>query len=200
VIDASIGDNGDPLALVRDAGEILLSDAYTACSEHSDCRVVTTSCDGCCQNGAINRGLEVAYAERLSPACEEYSGAFCTCEQPDDVARCEEGNCTAVARSMFTCYGPELNEDLAYEPGAVGCSCYDLENKSICTGSTALVCGSEGGGLGWVAVEDGPCGEPEPDLTCAEGELRPTPADCLSDFDRCWRVPSGEYCGVIVTP
>jgi hypothetical protein len=179
---------------------VQLTDAYTACAEHSDCRLVFTGCDGCCQRGAINRNLEDAFIESFQSACDDYMGVECTCELRDYVPRCEAGRCEPVLRETFDdCYGPELNEDLAYEPGAVGCSCYDLENKSICTGSTALVCGSEGGGLGWVAVEDGPCGEPEPDLTCAEGELRPTPAACLSDFDRCWRVPSGEYCGVIVT-
>jgi len=189
----------DPLALTRLSGAIQIPETYTACSEHLDCRVVSTSCDGCCQNGAINRSLQDAYGERLEPACADYDGLSCTCELPDDVARCEQGRCTVVPRAAFTCYGPELNEHLAYEPEAVGCNCNELRDKSICTGATALICTWDGGGTAWVAVEDGPCGEPSPDPTCAEGELRPTATDCLNDFGRCWRVPNGEYCGVIVT-
>jgi hypothetical protein len=71
--------------------------------------------------------------------------------------------------------------------------------KSICTGRYALICEpARGTGNVWIAVEDGPCGEPEPDLDCTEGEVRSTATACLDDFDRCWELENGEYCGVIV--
>jgi hypothetical protein len=193
--DASVVSNPDPLALMRVDSTVQLTDAYTACAAHSDCRLVFTGCDGCCQRGAINRELENAFIEHFQSACDDYMGVECTCELRDYVARCDAGRCEPVLRETFDCYGPERNEGIAYEPDSVGCNCNELPNKSICTGRTALVCLDKGGAYEWVAVEDGPCWEPEPDPTCADGEVRTTADACLADFDKCHRLANGEYCG-----
>jgi hypothetical protein len=187
----------DPLALTHIAGTIQITDAYTACETHRNCTLVSTACDACCQRGAIKGSLTNVYTEHAQAACESYQGGECDCVNDDVVARCQAGRCTSVQRDSLECYGPELNDETAYVPGSVGCSCDALANKSICTGPAGLICSWTGAGYAWAAVLDSPC-DPPPDETCSEGEVRPTADDCLRDFDWCRILSGGEYCGVLV--
>jgi hypothetical protein len=184
--------------LERDGADVAITDAYTGCQEHDDCVLAPTSCNGCCNEAAIKRELATTYELNAQAACEGYQGSICDCDFADLVPRCLSGRCRAEQRASVGCYAPEINDDGAYDEGAVGCRCDGLDGRSICT-SAALICEvAERGRLVWQAVEDGPCGEPEPDPTCADGELRDTPEACLASFKTCHRVPSGEYCGEIV--
>lgn len=192
-----MGTSIEPLVLSLVDGTIVPSTAYRYCAEHAECAMVETSCDGCCGQTAINTLLVERYSEEMPGACEGYEGPECDCAHEDLVARCIEGRCTALPREdeEVACYAPGRNEETAYESGSVGCSC-TTPGQSICTGPTALFCEHVQWDFhAWISGEDGPCGEPEPDPECGEGELRPTAEACLEAFDTCYRVPGGEYCG-----
>jgi hypothetical protein len=102
----------------------------------------------------------------------------------------------ADAGAADDCYSPTQNSEHAYETGAVGCAC-DRRDAAICVGGAALICDPIETGasrLVWSAVEDGPC-YPRADTTCANGTLRASATDCLSEFSDCYQLPSGEFCG-----
>lgn len=190
------GLGGEEFALTRAGASVLITDAYTACTRDNECVLVGNDCDGCCGMGSVREDLEDTYTANLQLACADYEGGICDCEPPDVVARCEEGHCAAEPRA---CYAPDLNDEHAYELGAIGCACPEYANKSICTEHAGLGCEQNGVGFMWAAFEDGPCGDPAPDPTCADGEVRATAIECLDDFGLCWKLESGEYCGVVIT-
>jgi hypothetical protein len=186
--------------LTRAGSTIQITDAYTACAQHSDCQLVGTSCNGCCAQGAIQSNLNDQYITNMTAACADYEGGVCDCSFEDLVPRCEDDRCAAVPRSELVCYSPEMPET-AYDDGAVGCLCDEHKEKTICMGREALICQpAVDSHYAWVAVEDGPCGEPVPDPDCKGGGVRATATACLDDFFMCWRLDTGEYCGLVDTP
>jgi hypothetical protein len=191
------GSNPLAFALTRQGAGIQITDVYRECEAHADCELVGTACNGCCNESAIHRGLIDAYTANMATACADYEGAVCDCSFEDLVPRCVDDRCAAIPReNIVECYSHALPEG-AYDADAVGCNCDDYAMKSICTGRYALMCQpSRDSKYAWIAVEDGPCGEPEPDLSCTAGEVRPTPTACLDDFEWCWQLENGEYCGV----
>jgi len=189
----------DRLALTRIDAEIQITEAYTDCDTHRDCVLVGTSCNGCCGQGAIDSTLTDTYEQHMEPACAGYQGGICDCSFPDVLPRCVDSHCEAVPRAELPCYAPGVNEDQAYEEGAVGCAC-EQRDQSICTGPVALICDESPGGPAWAAVQDGPCGEPEPDPSCSSGTLVPSAETCLAEFFYCYRVPDGQFCGTNPDP
>jgi hypothetical protein len=184
------------LALTRRGALVTITSAYTACSAHQDCTLVDTGCNGCCQLGAITREFESNYTANFELACEGYSGGICDCQPPDLVARCEDGACQAVDRAAVAdCFSPTQNHETAYDPGAVGCPCSELEAQ-ICVPPAALVCAAVGGTgrLAWTAVEDGPC-EPR-DPACAGGQVTADASECLATSTDCYQLESGEFCAM----
>lgn len=191
------GTVSDPFALTRQGSEIQITETYTMCEAHTDCELVSTSCNGCCNEGAVRSVLVDTYTARMTPACADYEGGICDCSYEDLVPRCVDDQCAALPREEVECFS-QTAPDGAYDAGAVGCNCDAYAMKSICIGRYALMCRpSRDIKHAWIAVEDGPCGEPSPDPDCTSGEVRPTATACLDDFDQCWELENGEFCGVI---
>ena len=139
--------------------------------------------------------LTETFGANLKTACADYVGAICDCQPPDLVARCIDQRCAAVPRAD-DCFSPTQNLEIAYDTGAFGCACADTA-KAICIGRFALICEPAPMTTGsvWTAVEDGPCA-PRPDTTCQTGEVRAAPDACLSEFNTCYQLPTGEFCGL----
>jgi hypothetical protein len=185
-------------ALTRDERNVVqITDAYTGCSSSNQCVIVETSCDGCCGQGTIVDELSDTYETNFALACEGIVNGGCPCDTSPLVAACRDEHCVALD-PLDACYSPSQNLDLAYRPNARGCDCPTV-GQSICISPAALVCEVLDGNPPeprWIAVEDGPCGEPEPDPSCADGEVRETAEACLADFMTCYELTSGEFCGV----
>jgi len=78
-------------------GEVTISLGLKTCSRDSDCTLVWTGCDGCCQRQAIRTSYQTWYAEAFQTACTGYSGPVCDCTPGPAVARCVRNTCEAVA-------------------------------------------------------------------------------------------------------
>lgn len=188
---------GDPYALRREGSTVPITDIYLACAESSECILELQGCGGCCPSVAVREDLWETYEEQLDLACEgQDPRPTCDCAEPVVFPVCRDNRCTTV-HIEDDCYSPYENLELAYVSEAYGCSCEELEiGASICVGRAALFCGQTvPSGQHWVAVEDGPCGEPERSPTCEAGEVRPTPEACLAEFRECYQLESGGFCG-----
>ena len=92
------------------------------------------------------------------------------------------------------CYSPFQNLEQTYQQGSVGCSC-DTPSEAICIGPAALYCTpNNAGSFVWQAVEDGVCARAVRD--CSDGTVTPDARECLQDYDECYELDSGEFCGV----
>ncbi len=200
--DAALGGDGgelliEPLTLTRVGATVQITAAYTACAHQNECVLVSTGCDGCCQQGAVHTDLTEYYDFHFETACEGYEGGMCDCEPEPLYPACRDNRCVAL-HAVNDCFSPTQNLDTAYAPDARGCDCPILR-QSICVGGAALFCSeypNDATQQRWAAVEDGPCGEPTPDPECGSGERRPTAEACLAEFNTCYALASGEYCGI----
>lgn len=86
---------GETVELVSGA-EVTISPGLKTCSRDSDCTLVWTGCDGCCQQQAIRAIYRDWYAEAFPVACTGYSGAVCDCAPAPTEARCIQQFCMAV--------------------------------------------------------------------------------------------------------
>ena len=192
------GSGVDPLALRRSDSVVLVPPVYAdACTTHTDCTLVETSCNNCCAPTAIHTALTETFEQNHERACAGYQGLACACDPADFVARCESGRCTLVPRPSLPCFSPTSNLDRAYDPELVGCACSEFD-RAICVEQVALVCRrpliqTEGG---WEAVLDGPCEPRAETTTCPESQIRPTPYVCLDEFKTCVQMTSGMFCGL----
>lgn len=194
----SMPDSGgpNPFALGRDGNNVVISDAYTSCTQHDHCVLVSVACDGCCAQSAIHDDHTDSYETNFEAACADIVNRGCPCDPALMVAACRDERCVALD-AFNNCYSPTQNLDLAYVTDARGCEQCRV-GQAICVDGVALVCeglDSDPPTTQWYAVEDGPCGEPTPDPTCADGEVRATADACLADFMTCYQIPSGELCG-----
>ena len=76
--------------------------ALQACSSDQDCLVVSTTCNGCCQQGAVSRAHAADYDDARAKGCKGFSGAVCECMATPATAQCISGLCTLVE----TTHGP----------------------------------------------------------------------------------------------
>lgn len=90
--------DGETVELVS-GGEVTISPGLKTCSRDSDCTLVWTGCDGCCQQQAIRSIYRDWYAEAFPVACTGYSGAVCDCIPAEVEAQCVRQTCEAVALS-----------------------------------------------------------------------------------------------------
>lgn len=79
-----------------DGGEVTISSSVKTCSRDSDCTLVSTGCNGCCQQQAIHASYRDWYAEAFPVACAGYSGPVCDCIPAPVEARCVRQTCEAV--------------------------------------------------------------------------------------------------------
>ncbi|HEX6243818.1 MAG TPA: hypothetical protein VFZ61_23045 [Polyangiales bacterium] len=143
--------------LARRQAEVVITDAYTECSTDRDCRLVSTSCNSCCQVGAIHAALEATYEPNREAACADYVGGECDCDYPDVITRCDQGRCRTEPRSTEACFSPLQNLDRVAEPDAIGCRCPTLD-EVFCSGGTQIKCTRENGLLrSWSVSTDGGC-------------------------------------------
>lgn len=198
--DAGTTTGGSGLELSRSGATVIITDSYTACDTHSDCSLVGTSCNGCCEQGAIHQRLLQSYAQHSEQACADYEGAICDCEPQDLVARCEAGRCRAFERATLDCYSPTRNLERAYDDELVGCTC-TWPDAWVCarpsTRDVALRCTRvpNTSTSAWAAANDGPCAPLPIDQTCSRGAIRASAAACLDEFQTCDLLESGEFCG-----
>jgi hypothetical protein len=187
---------GSGFALSRAEATVVITDAYTECSEQSECRAVETSCNGCCEQGAIRRDLNATYEQNRTLACDGYTGAICDCGFADLVPRCELSRCKLVERTALDCFSPTQNVETRFDRRAVGCNC-DWPSAELCFDGNLYFCASDQGGpYRWVASNDGVCRTAHEDPTCAAGEVRASMETCLAEFRRCYELSSGEFCGL----
>ena len=69
----------DGITTTAGGGTVLIADDWRGCEQDSDCVLVDTSCDGCCQQDAIATSQEDAYGPARADACEGYEGGECDC-------------------------------------------------------------------------------------------------------------------------
>jgi len=189
------GDGGGSLVLTRNGATVEIGAGYTACAQDADCALVSTSCDQCCDFGAVTTTLQSTYATSFEQACTGYAGPECTCATPDLVARCDAGACVVVTRDQVTdCFSPTQNTERAYEPGAIGCAC-NAGDPDACVPLGALSCTQDQGtgAFAWIALADGVCGPRSSDCATS-GTVFQTAAECMALGADCFHLPSGEYC------
>jgi hypothetical protein len=198
--DASmtLPDSGlDPTFALLDGTRVVIPEAYTPCSEHYQCSIVSTDCAGCCAQGVINIDHSSAYEAAFAATCADVEFRPCECDPLLLVAACREERCVALD-AFDDCFSPTQNLDIVSVDEARGCDCTNV-GQSICVAGNGLICeglDSNPPQQRWAAVLDGPCGEPTPDPTCPDGEVRATAEACLADFMTCYEIADGEYCGL----
>jgi hypothetical protein len=191
--DAGMSSSQTEFALTSQNDVVEISDAYTACETANDCMGVGTSCDACCQVGAINASLEETYYEQISVACGITLFPTCDCAFPDRVVTCEQGRCRTRPRTVLGCYSPTGDPEAARHEDAVGCLC-DNHDAFVCVSSLAIHCRQAWTSVfAWQVVEDPSC-MPLADDACT-GERLQTLSGCLAEFRSCQELTSGQFCG-----
>jgi hypothetical protein len=82
--------------LQRRGTEVQIGSRYRPCSGDTDCVLVETGCDGCCQQDAIAEELREAYRMAFVEECADYEGAICDCDYTPLEPRCVDAQCAAV--------------------------------------------------------------------------------------------------------
>ncbi len=143
---------------LREGPEVDISEDYKICDSDSDCMLVNTGCDFCCQRQAINRSFESVYPQQFQAACTEYdfSQGICSCMYMSQVAKCHDRHCLTIEDSA--CFSPTQNLETAYRQNSTGCACASGIDSDFCLPdkngrNVALICENNR----WIAVEDGPC-------------------------------------------
>jgi hypothetical protein len=197
--DAEVTGSGgatSTFGLQLDGGVVSVSEIYRLCSNDADCKLVSTSCNGCCEQDAITRGRQSQYAEELAVACAGYEGPVCDCELKPVSARCISARCRALDDSQ-TCYSPIQNLERTVDPAGRGCPC-EIDGQGICVDGLRLVCqptlttDASTLQLEWQVVRGRGCEAP---TECAEIDRRPTPEACLREYQQCGPRHDGTYCG-----
>jgi hypothetical protein len=186
--------------LARREANVLITETYTECSDDADCKLVGTSCNGCCQLGAIQTSLEATYESNRQLACADYEGAICDCDYGNVAALCEQGRCRTLQQQETSCYSPWQNADRAGLPDALGCPC--SEHALVgCAGQTTFYClersGFPGGRKFWWAMATAECGTIIYDQDCSKGREFDTGPACISEYVQCYDLPNGRWCGVV---
>ncbi len=70
--------------------------AYQICAADSDCVLVSTVCNGCCDRGAIRQDSVSVFEKERGAHCVGYDDPVCDCVQSSATAACVTGRCTAV--------------------------------------------------------------------------------------------------------
>jgi hypothetical protein len=74
--------------------EAVPPDNLRSCQADSDCVKVPSSCNGCCEEEAVNAGSSTAYSDYKMNVCAGYAGPICNCfVQPSRVV-CRQQKCT----------------------------------------------------------------------------------------------------------
>jgi hypothetical protein len=95
------------------------------------------------------------------------------------------------ADAGLDCFSPSQNLDKLALDGVSGCPC-ELEGSSVCVESQRLYCSRYlARDLVW-RVEASCL---ELDKTCAHGEVRATAEACLAEFEECFQLQQGGFCG-----
>jgi hypothetical protein len=81
--------------LARAEANVVVNTKYRACGSDRDCKLVSTSCAGCCERDAIAVGLERTYDENFTNACADYEGAVCDCMEQPAEAHCIDAICVS---------------------------------------------------------------------------------------------------------
>ena len=82
-----------PATLVPVA-EAVPPDSLRSCEQDGDCIKVETSCNGCCEQAAVNASSADAYRNHKTNVCTGYAGPICNCAfQPARVV-CIQKKCT----------------------------------------------------------------------------------------------------------
>jgi hypothetical protein len=190
------GSGVDHFALRRSDSIVLVPSAYSEeCSVHSDCTLVNTTCNNCCDEAAIQTDLTETYQQNHELACADYRGGNCDCSFEDAFARCEAGRCEKVQRDSLPCFSPTQNLDRVNHPELVGCTCGPLFKTAVCVDQVALTCSWQRSNWHWEAGLGGPC-ELSTEGTCPPSQVRPTLDACLAEYKTCYQLPSGEFCQV----
>lgn len=66
------------------------------CETVDDCITVSSSCNGCCQQTAVNRKDSISYEKRRAKGCSGYSGGICDCDYLPVTPVCENSKCGLV--------------------------------------------------------------------------------------------------------
>ncbi len=73
---------------------------YQSCTVDSDCVLVSTTCNGCCDRGAIHRSFVSVFGKERDLNCKEYEGPVCNCIELPATTACVAGYCTFVSQSL----------------------------------------------------------------------------------------------------
>ena len=66
---------------------------YKVCAKDSDCSVISTTCNGCCESEGINTLYTAAFGKERDKYCSGYKGPVCDCCVRDQTASCVQGAC-----------------------------------------------------------------------------------------------------------
>jgi hypothetical protein len=72
-------------------------DNLRSCQVDQDCLKVATSCNGCCEQAAVNASSEAAYLSYKMDVCAAYMGGQCSCFTPPARVVCQAQKCTLEA-------------------------------------------------------------------------------------------------------
>lgn len=81
-------DGGTPLT------EAVPPDELRGCRMDDDCTKVNTSCNGCCEQAAVNAASTAAYDAHKVRVCAGYAGPICNCFFRPSRVLCREHKCT----------------------------------------------------------------------------------------------------------
>jgi hypothetical protein len=74
--------------------EVAPTAAFRACRTDEDCRKVSSSCNGCCQEAAVNADSVAAYEAYRMNHCAGYRGPICNCMVQPARVHCLRLQCT----------------------------------------------------------------------------------------------------------
>lgn len=184
--------------MTRREAEVLITDAYTECNADEDCRLVSTSCNSCCQLGAIHSSLEATYEPNREAACADYRGGECDCDLPNASTRCVQGRCGKYESDAQSCFGPWQNPERAEQADALGCRCFDDMLPLVCIGDTTFLCiervNFPGSAKFWKRQSATECLTIIHDETCERGRQYDTGPECANEFLHCYDLPNGRWC------
>lgn len=92
------GGDDNPYALDRKGTKVEVTPIYRDCETDADCTLMDITCNICCVQDAVTTTLAQAFDNERMIACADYTGPVCSCIYEPMAARCQEGQCVAVAR------------------------------------------------------------------------------------------------------
>lgn len=82
---------------LKTGAEVEISADFKECIHDSDCVLVSSGCDQCCQQQAINLAFHGKYDDKFGAACANYHGGVCDCIMTKSTPKCIEHTCQVVA-------------------------------------------------------------------------------------------------------